>query len=81
MMTHVVVFTTDMGYSDMVGASLVSVQRGLNLVGLLITGPLSDRIPIKKVSALTHLINIRQSQAARPEGNRSFRVTFSKSFL
>jgi predicted MFS family arabinose efflux permease len=55
-MTHIVVFTIDMGYSDMVGASLVSVQGGLNLVGLLITGPLSDRIPIKKVAALTHYI-------------------------
>ncbi|MFC1533681.1 MFS transporter [Thermodesulfobacteriota bacterium] len=56
MMTHIVIFTIDMGYSDMVGASLVSVQGGLNLVGLLFTGPLSDRIPRKKVLALIHFI-------------------------
>jgi len=56
MMTHIVAFATDIGYSDMVGASLVSVQGGLNLVGLLFTGPLSDRIARKNVLALTHFI-------------------------
>ena len=56
MMTHIVAFPIDIGYSDMVGASLVSVQGLLNLVGLLVTGPLSDRVPRKKVLALCHFL-------------------------
>ncbi|MFC1901248.1 MFS transporter, partial [Chloroflexota bacterium] len=55
-MTHIVVFATDAGYSDMIAASLVSVQGALNLAGLLITGYLSDRIARSRVLALTHLI-------------------------
>jgi len=54
MMTHIVIFATDMGYSDMIGASLVSIQGGVNLVGVLFTGYLSDRIARNKVLALTH---------------------------
>lgn len=56
MLTHVVAFATDVGYSEMIGASLVSVQGGANLVGLLVTGPLSDRIARKNVLALTHFV-------------------------
>lgn len=56
MMTHIVIFATDMGYSDMIGASLVSVQGGLNLVGVLVTGLLSDRMLRKNVLALTHFV-------------------------
>ena len=56
MLTHVVAFATDVGYSEMIGASLVSVQGGANLVGLLVTGPLSDRIVRKNVLALTHFV-------------------------
>lgn len=56
MMTHTVIFATDMGYSDMIGASLVSVQGGANLVGVLLTGHMSDRIARNKVLALTHFI-------------------------
>jgi len=55
-MTHLVIFATDLGYPDMVAASLVSVQGGLNLAGVLITGFISDRIARNKVLALTHLI-------------------------
>jgi MFS family permease len=54
MMTHIVVFPIDIGYSDMVGASLVSAQGFFNLVGLLVTGPLSDKIPRRNVLALCH---------------------------
>jgi len=54
MMTHIVIFATDVGYSDMIGASLVSVQGGLNLIGVLVTGTLSDKIARKNVLALTH---------------------------
>jgi len=56
MMTHIVIFATDMGYSEMIGASLVSVQGGLNLVGVLATGYLSDRIARSKVLSLTHFV-------------------------
>jgi len=56
MMTHLVIFATDLGYSDMIGASLVSLQGGLNLAGILVTGYLSDRITRSKVLALTHFI-------------------------
>ncbi|MFC2038955.1 MFS transporter [Chloroflexota bacterium] len=55
-MTHLVIFATDMGYPDMIAASLVSVQGGLNLAGLLITGYLSDRMARNKVLALTHFV-------------------------
>ena len=54
MMTHIVIFATDVGYPDMVGASLISVQGGVNLIGVLVTGMLSDRIARKNVLALTH---------------------------
>ena len=56
MMTHIVIFATDMGYSDMIGASFVSVQGGANLVGVLLTGHMSDRLAKNKVLAMTHLI-------------------------
>jgi MFS family permease len=54
--THIVIFATDFGYPDMVAASLVSVQGGVNLVGVLLTGHLSDRYARNRVLALTHLI-------------------------
>jgi len=56
MMTHILIFATDVGYSAMIGASLVSVQGGVNLAGVLVTGLLSDRMVRKKVLALTHFI-------------------------
>jgi predicted MFS family arabinose efflux permease len=56
MMTHIVIFATDFGYSEMIGASLLSVQGGLNLVGVLLTGHISDRYARSKVLALTHFI-------------------------
>ena len=56
MMTHVVIFATDIGYTEMIGATFVSVQGGLNLVGVLVTGHMSDRHARNKVLALTHCI-------------------------
>jgi MFS family permease len=56
MMTHIVIFATDMGYSEMVGATLISVQGGLNLAGVMLTGHISDRYARNKVLALTHVI-------------------------
>jgi len=56
MMTHIVIFATDYGYTEMVGASLLSVQGGLNLLGVLLTGYLSDRYARYRVLALTHAV-------------------------
>jgi MFS family permease len=56
MMTHIVIFATDFGYSEMIGASLISVQGGLNLAGVLLTGHLSDRYSRSRVLAMTHFI-------------------------
>ncbi len=56
MMTHIVIFATDFGYSEMVAASLLSVQGGLNLVGVLLTGHISDRYARNRVLAVTHFI-------------------------
>jgi len=56
MMTHIVIFATDVGYSEMIGASLLSIMGGVNLVGVLLTGHISDRITRSKVLALTHFI-------------------------
>jgi MFS family permease len=55
-MTHIVIFTTDMGYSAMIAASIVSVQGFLNLVGVLTTGYMSDRMARKKVLAFSHFV-------------------------
>jgi MFS family permease len=56
MMTHIVIFATDMGYTEMVGATLISVQGGLNLVGVLLTGRISDKYSRSKVLGWTHFI-------------------------
>jgi predicted MFS family arabinose efflux permease len=56
MMTHIVIFATDLGYSAMTAASLLSVQGGLNLIGVLLTGHISDRYARNRVLALTHVI-------------------------
>jgi predicted MFS family arabinose efflux permease len=55
-MTHIVIFATDIGYSAMIGATFLSVQGGLNLVGVMFTGQLSDRISRSRVLAMTHTI-------------------------
>jgi len=56
MMTHIVIFATDVGYSEMIGASLLSVQGGLNLVGVLLTGHISDRYMRSRVLSFTHVV-------------------------
>jgi MFS family permease len=56
MTAHVVIFATDLGYSALVGATFLSVQGGMSLVGVLVTGPMSDKISRSRVLALTHLI-------------------------
>jgi MFS family permease len=56
MMTHIVIFATDFGYSDLIGASLLSVQGGVNLLGVLLTGHLSDKYSRSKVLSLTHFV-------------------------
>ena len=56
MMTHIVIFATDFNYSEMIGASLLSVQGGLNILGLLLTGRFSDKYARHKVLGATHFI-------------------------
>lgn len=56
MATHTVIFATDLGYSAMIGATFLSVQGGVSLLGVLVTGPMSDHWPRNKVLSMTHLI-------------------------
>jgi sugar phosphate permease len=56
MMTHTVIFATDLGYSAIVGASFLSVQGGVSLLGVLATGQMSDKMSRNKVLAMTHFI-------------------------
>jgi sugar phosphate permease len=56
MMTHIVIFATDVGYSEMVGATFLSIHGIVNLAGVLLTGTLSDRIARSRVLSLTHFI-------------------------
>jgi len=56
LMTHIVIFTTDAGFPDMIAASMLSAQAGVNLVALLLTGHLSDRMARNRVLALTHFM-------------------------
>lgn len=55
-MTHIVVFATDLGYSSMIGASFLSVMGGASLVGVLLTGHISDILPRNRVLGFTHFI-------------------------
>lgn len=55
-MTQIVIFAVDMGYHEMIGASLLSAASALNLCGVAVTGPLSDRIARKNVLALVHFM-------------------------
>lgn len=56
LMTHTIVFATDLGYSELIGATFMSVQGGVSLLGVLVTGQLSDRMARNKVLAFTHAI-------------------------
>lgn len=56
MMTHVVIFATDLGYSEMIGATFLSIQGLINMPGVLLTGYMSDRIARNRVLAFSHLI-------------------------
>jgi sugar phosphate permease len=56
LMTHTVIFATDMGYPAIIGASFLSVQGGVSLVGVLVTGQMSDAMARNRVLSLTHFI-------------------------
>ncbi|HSW58451.1 MAG TPA: MFS transporter [Dehalococcoidales bacterium] len=56
MATHLVIFATDLGYPAIIGASFLSLQGGVSLIGVLVTGALSDRIMRSRILSLTHLI-------------------------
>ena len=54
--THIVIFATDVGFSDMGAATLLSTMGVACVVGIVATGALSDRIVRKNVLSLTHFI-------------------------
>jgi sugar phosphate permease len=54
--THTVIMATDLGYSPIIGASFLSVQGGVSLLGVLVTGVMSDRLSRSRVLSLTHLV-------------------------
>jgi sugar phosphate permease len=56
LLIHTIIFATDLGYSALIGASFLSVQGGVSLLGVVVTGVLSDRLPRSKVLSLTHFI-------------------------
>lgn len=56
MMTHIVIFATDLGYSEMIGATFLSAQGLVCMFGVLLTGFMSDRIARNRVLAFTHFI-------------------------
>jgi MFS family permease len=56
MMTHTVIFATDVGYSSMIGASFFSVMGGTNLIGVLVTGAMADQMRKNRVLSLTHFV-------------------------
>jgi OFA family oxalate/formate antiporter-like MFS transporter len=56
MMTHIVIFATDVGFSEMIGATFMSIHGIFNLFGVLLIGYLSDHIARNKALALTHFI-------------------------
>jgi MFS family permease len=56
MMTHTVIFATDIGYSEMIGATFLSIQGIFNLAGVLLTGFLSDHVARNKALSLVHII-------------------------
>ncbi|MFH1002518.1 MAG: MFS transporter [Chloroflexota bacterium] len=56
MMTHIVIFATDVGLSDIMAASLLSIEGGADIAGILVAGYLSDRMARNRVLALIHFI-------------------------
>ena len=56
LLIHTVVFATDLGYSSLIGASFLSVQGGVSMLGVIATGVLSDRWHRSKVLSLTHFV-------------------------
>jgi MFS family permease len=54
-MTHTIIFATDMGFSDMVGATVMSVNGGFSLLGVLVMGYASDRIRRKNALGITFI--------------------------
>jgi predicted MFS family arabinose efflux permease len=56
MATHLVIMAVDLGYSAIIGASFLSVQGGVSLIGVLVTGVISDHFKRPKVLAITHWV-------------------------
>jgi sugar phosphate permease len=55
-MTHIVIFATDLGYSAMIGAIFMSIIGGMSIIGVLVAGQFSDYKKRNRVLSLTHLV-------------------------
>jgi MFS family permease len=56
LLTHTVVIGTDLGYSEIIGATFLSVQGGVCILGVVLTGQMSDKFARNKVLSMTFFI-------------------------
>ena len=56
MLTHTVIFGIDLGYSAIIAATFLSVQGGVCILGVVLTGHLSDKLARSKIFSLTFAI-------------------------
>jgi MFS family permease len=56
MLTHTVIFGTDMGYSEIIGATFLSFQGGFCILGVILTGQMSDKFRRNRVLSMTYVI-------------------------
>jgi MFS family permease len=55
-LTHTVIFGTDLGYSEIIAATFLSVQGGVCILGVTLTGSISDRFARNKVLGATFIV-------------------------
>ncbi len=55
-LTHTVIFGTDLGYSEIIAATFLSVQGGICILGVTLTGRISDRFARNKVLGATFIV-------------------------
>jgi MFS family permease len=55
-LTHTVILGTDLGYSEIIAATFLSVQGGVCILGVILTGRMSDKFARNKVLGFTFMI-------------------------
>jgi MFS family permease len=55
-LTHTVIFGTDLGYSEIISATFLSVQGGVCILGVVLTGQISDKFARNKVLGITFVV-------------------------